>query len=164
MIEAAIEQRLQSHINVLRGVVGLFDASGDVPATGWERYLRAVRPETSAAGLQGIGFSARVSRAERSSFERRFQEQRWPFAIWPANDRDELHAVVYVHPITPENLRALGYDMFTEPVRRDADDARARPGRTVVEWSGASGPGGLPERGSTRVPVVSSDLRHQPAT
>jgi PAS domain S-box-containing protein len=120
MIEAAIEQRLQSHINVLRGVVGLFDASGDVSATGWERYLRAVRPETSAAGLQGIGFSARVSRAERSSFERRFQEQRWPFAIWPANDRDELHAVVYVHPITPENLRALGYDMFTEPVRRDA--------------------------------------------
>jgi PAS domain S-box-containing protein len=120
MIETVIEQRLQSHINVLRGVVGLFDAAGNVPAAEWERYLQAVHPETSAPGLQGVGFSARVPRAERSAFERRIQEQRWPLAIWPNEDRDEFHAVVHVHPITPENLRALGYDMFTEPMRREA--------------------------------------------
>ena len=120
MIQTVIEQRLQSHINVLRGVVGLFDAAGDVPSAEWDRYLRAVHPETSAPGLQGIGFSAHVPRAERSAFERRIQEQRWPLAIWPADERDEFHAVVYVYPITHENLRALGYDMFTEPVRREA--------------------------------------------
>ena len=120
MIQAVIEQRLQSHINVLRGVVGLFDAAGEVPPAEWEHYLRTVHPETSAPGLQGIGFSAHVSRAERTAFERRIQAQRWPLAIWPSEERDEFHAVVYVHPITPENLRALGYDMFTEPVRREA--------------------------------------------
>jgi PAS domain S-box-containing protein len=120
MIRTVIEQRLQSHINVLRGVAGLFDAAGNVPAEEWERYLRAVHPETSTPGLQGVGFSARVPRADRAAFERRIREQRWPLAIWPAADRDEFHAVVHVHPVTHENLRALGYDMFTEPVRREA--------------------------------------------
>jgi PAS domain S-box-containing protein len=120
MIQTVIEQRLQSHVNVLRGVVGLFDATGNVPAAEWDHYLSAVHPETSAPGLQGVGFSARVPRTERPAFERRIQEQRWPMAIWPANNRDEFHAVVYVYPITSENLRALGYDMFTEPVRREA--------------------------------------------
>ncbi len=120
MIQTVIEQRLRSHINVLRGVVGLFDAAGDVPSAEWDRYLRAVHPEMSAPGLQGVGFSVRVPHAERSAFERRIQDQRWPLAIWPAEERDEFHAVVYVHPVTHENLRALGYDMFTEPVRREA--------------------------------------------
>jgi PAS domain S-box-containing protein len=96
MIRAVIEQRLESHISVLRGVVGLFDASGNVPAEEWERYLRAVRPE-STPGLQGVGFSAHAPRAERSAF-----------------------TVLYVHPTTNENLRALGSDMFTEPVRHEA--------------------------------------------
>jgi PAS domain S-box-containing protein len=125
MIQTVIEQRLQSHINVLRGVVGLFDAAGNVPAAEWDRYLRAVHPEMSAPGLQGIGFSARVPRAERPAFEHRIQAQRRPIAIWPSGDRDEFHAVIFVHPVTNENLRALGYDMFTEPVRHEAM-ARAR--------------------------------------
>jgi len=120
MIQTVIEQRLRGHINVLRGVVGLFDAAGDVPSAEWDRYLRAVHPEMSAPGLQGVGFSVRVPHSERSAFERRIQDQRWPLAIWPAEERDEFHAVVYVHPVTHENLRALGYDMFTEPVRREA--------------------------------------------
>jgi PAS domain S-box-containing protein len=120
MIQTVIEQRLQSHINVLRGVVGLFDAKGDVPSIEWDRYLQAVHPEMSAPGLQGVGFSARVPAAERWAFERRIQAQRWPLAVWPSEERDEFHAVVYVHPMTHENLRALGYDMFTEPVRREA--------------------------------------------
>ena len=96
MIRAVIEQRLESHISVLRGVVGLFDDSGNVPAEEWERYLQAVHPE-STPGLQGVGFSAHTPRAERSAF-----------------------TVLYVHPTTNENLRALGSDVFTEPVRHEA--------------------------------------------
>ena len=120
MIEAVIEQRLASHVNLLRGVVGLFDASGPVPVATWNDYLRAVHPETSTPGLQAIGFSARVPRSERAATERRLQSERWPFAIWPADEREEFHPVVYAHPFERENLRAFGYDMFSEPVRREA--------------------------------------------
>jgi len=129
MIQTVIEQRLQNHVNVLRGVVGLFDATGSVPPAEWDRYLLAIHPDTSTPGLQAIGFSARVTRAERPAFERQVQERRWPFAIWPADTRDEHYAVVYIHPFAHDNTRALGYDMSAEPVRREAM-TRARDQKT----------------------------------
>ena len=95
MIETVIEQRLQGHVNVLRGVVGLFDASAVVAPAEWESYLRTVHPETSSPGLQAIGFSARVPASEQTQVE-------------------------YVHPVEHDNLDALGSDMYTEPIRREA--------------------------------------------
>src|SRR4030095_10270812 len=85
-----------------------------------QRYVNAVRPEISTPGLQAIGFSARVPRTEHDPFERQVQARGWPFAIWPTGERDEFHTVVYVYPFDSDNLRAFGYDMFTEPVRREA--------------------------------------------
>ncbi len=95
MIETVLEQRLQGHVNVLRGVVGLFDASAIVAPAEWESYLRTVHPETSSPGLQAIGFSARVPETDQTRVE-------------------------YVHPVEHDNLDALGTDMFTEPIRREA--------------------------------------------
>lgn len=131
LIETAIQQRLATHLNLLRGAVGLFDASGQVSADEWQRYVNAVRPEISTPGLQAIGFSARVPRTEHDPFERLVQARRWPFAIWPTGERDEFHAVVYVYPFDGDNLRAFGYDMFTEPVRREAM-MRARDQNTTA--------------------------------
>lgn len=120
MIEAVIEQRLTSDVNLLRGAVGLFQATGEVPFDRWNRYLGAVHLESSTPGLQALGYTARVPAAERTSFESQRQHERWPFAIWPADARDDFYPVVYAHPFERDNLRALGYDMFSEPVRREA--------------------------------------------
>ena len=96
MIETVIEQRLQGHVNVLRGVVGLFDASAVRPARGMGELSPSRAPQTSTPGLQAIGFSARSPC--RAAFERQIQEQRWPFAIWPAGTATSSR-VVYVHPV-----------------------------------------------------------------
>jgi len=149
-IETAIEQRFAAHVNLLRGVVGLVDARGEVSPAEWQNYLSAVHPETSTPGLQAIGFSARVPHEERVAFERQVQARGWPFVIWPAGERNEFHTVVYVYPFERDNLRAFGYDMFTEAVRRDAmnrardQNASAMSGhvRLVQESSeGAAQPG-----------------------
>ena len=95
MIETVIEQRLQGHVNVLRGVVGLFDASAGVAPAEWESYLRTVHPETSSPGLRAIGFISRVAASEQTQVE-------------------------YVHPVEHDNLDALDSDMFTDPIRREA--------------------------------------------
>jgi PAS domain S-box-containing protein len=119
LLETAIEQRLASHISLLRGVVGLFDSSGSVPLDTWNDYLRAVHPETSTPGLQVIGFSERVRRAERGALERRLQGEAWPFAIWAAG-REEADPIVYAYPFERDNLETLGFDMSSDPVRREA--------------------------------------------
>jgi PAS domain S-box-containing protein len=119
LLERAIDQRLASHVSLLRGVVGLFDASGPVPFATWNDYLRAVHPETSTPGLQMIGFSERVRKVNRGALERQLQGQGWPFAIWAAG-REEADPIVYAHPFERDNLGFLGFDMSSDPVRREA--------------------------------------------
>jgi len=125
VIESAIRQRLEAHESLLRGVAGLFAASDEVTRAEWGHYLRSVRPDLSTPGLQALGFSARVLPPERQRLERRLQQERLPFVVWPEGEREEYQAIVLIHPFDRINSRALGYDLATEPVRREAM-ARAR--------------------------------------
>jgi CHASE1-domain containing sensor protein len=47
------------------------------------------------------------------------------FRIWPAQERAEYHAVIYFEPLDQRNQLVIGYDMFTDPTRREAME-RAR--------------------------------------
>ena len=42
------------------------------------------------------------------------------FTVRPGGERPIYSAIVQIEPANPMNLRALGYDMLTEPVRRAA--------------------------------------------
>jgi CHASE1-domain containing sensor protein len=63
-----------------------------------------------------------VSPAERDAVVARQRQQGFPeFGIWPAEPpRSEYHAIGYLEPLDRRNRAAIGYDMFTEPVRRAA--------------------------------------------
>ena len=47
------------------------------------------------------------------------------FRIRPEDERGEYHSIIYLEPLDRRNRAAVGYDMFSEPVRREAM-ARAR--------------------------------------
>ncbi len=45
--------------------------------------------------------------------------------VWPEGPRPIYSSIIYLEPFAGQNLRAFGYDMFSEPVRRSAmEDAR----------------------------------------
>ena len=49
------------------------------------------------------------------------------FSVWPRGVREHYGPILYLEPRTAENIAAIGYDMYAEPVRRAAMDA-ARDG------------------------------------
>jgi CHASE1-domain containing sensor protein len=40
------------------------------------------------------------------------------YKICPEGDREIYSSIIYLEPFSDRNLRAFGYDMFSEPVRR----------------------------------------------
>ena len=66
----------------------------------------------------------------------RTQPELRDFDIKPAEPRPEYHAIVYLEPLTEANRSAIGYDMFTEPIRREAmERARdTRRSRALGQW------------------------------
>ncbi|WP_321288465.1 CHASE domain-containing protein [uncultured Sunxiuqinia sp.] len=47
------------------------------------------------------------------------------YVVWPENERDVYTSIIYLEPFNEQNKRAFGYDMMTEPVRKEAME-RAR--------------------------------------
>src|SRR5690606_29577498 len=72
-------------------------------------------------GIQGIGFSQWLREDEREALIRQARADGLAdFDLWPTGDRDDYTAIIYLEPNDWRNRRALGYDMFSEPVRREA--------------------------------------------
>jgi signal transduction histidine kinase len=127
-VQNAIESRLEAYIAMLRGGAGLFAASDDVSPAEFREYVARLELRTRYPGIQGIGFSEVVPPHAREQVVERLRSAGVPFRFRPEPQPDEtIHAIVYLEPLDERNLVALGYDMFSEPVRRAAmETARDR--------------------------------------
>ncbi|HJR06912.1 MAG TPA: CHASE domain-containing protein [Pyrinomonadaceae bacterium] len=122
-----IKYRLDNYISLLNSASGLFAASDDVTWRDFHDYAEHLQLREQYRGVQGIGFSARIApdKVDALVAEMRRQGAR-DFRITPdAPARDEYHAIIYIEPQDRRNIAVVGYDMFTEAVRRAAME-RAR--------------------------------------
>ena len=122
----SIAYRLNSHVQILRGVIGLFDASETVSREEFRRYVSALNLAEHYPGIQGIGFSIFVPAAQKAAHIAAVRAEGFAdYSIRPDGERSFYTAVLYLEPFSGRNLRAFGFDMSPEPVRWAAA-ARAR--------------------------------------
>lgn len=116
-----IRQYMQYYENVLRSGIAFFQGSGYVSRQEWHVFVRTLHWQEHFSGCQGIGFAAMMAPSERQEIQRRMRREGYAsFAIRPAGVRDVYSAILYLEPMDRRNLHAIGYDMFSEPVRREA--------------------------------------------
>jgi len=132
-IIANINNRMQGYEQVLHGTVGLFAASVSVERHEFRDYVASLQLEHSYPGIQGVGFSLRVSPQDKDTHIAHIRKEGFTqYAIRPEGTRDTYTSIIYLEPFAGRNLRAFGYDMYSEPVRRMAM-ARARDtGKTAI--------------------------------
>ena len=94
---------------------------------------RSIDPHNNYPGIQGIGFAQRVTAADKEAHIRDLRAEGFPdYTIRPEGDRVEYFPIIYLEPFSGRNLRAFGYDMFSEQVRRSAmEEARDRGVTTI---------------------------------
>ena len=125
-VVGGLAQRVLANAQILRGVAGLFASTGEVTRDEFHRYVEGLRLAEFYPGIQGIGYAALVSAGEKARHVAAMRAQGLPdYDIRPPGDRDPYSAVSYVEPFDWRNQRAIGFDLFTEPVR-SAAAARAR--------------------------------------
>lgn len=129
----AIVKRMQEYEQVLRGGVGLMLASDVVSREDWRVYVENLRLDTYWPGVQGVGYAEMVTPAQREAHVQAIRAQGFPaYDIAPEGVRDPYSAIVYLEPFSGRNLRAFGYDMFSEPVRRQAMEQARDSGQPAV--------------------------------
>jgi CHASE1-domain containing sensor protein len=120
-----IHTRLSTYMGMLRAGSGLMAAHPDTTAAQFREYVGRLTIERNYPGIQGIGFTRRCPPEERAALVAAMREVYGSFTIWPESERAEYHAIVYLEPLDRRNRAAIGYDMFSESVRRAAME-RAR--------------------------------------
>jgi CHASE1-domain containing sensor protein/two-component sensor histidine kinase len=94
---------------------------GDVGAEEFRSYFESLNIEKNFEGLRGIGFLGIGPADGTQSLEREILERqgvRRP--VFPVSDQD-LHApILLFEPLERPDMTGIGYDMFSDPPRRDA--------------------------------------------
>ena len=121
-----VQNRLDTYVDLLVASRSFLTAGPAADGTELGQFVRSLEVPRRYPGSQGIGFSLRMSPEEKPVIEEERRRQGSPsFRVWPEGPRDEYHSVLYLEPLDRRNQAAIGYDMFTDPVRREAM-ARAR--------------------------------------
>lgn len=121
-----IKNRLQTYVAILRAGTGLFTSPHSVDRDQFHAFVDRLDLKEHYPGIQGIGFSLRIRHDEKAEAVARIRREGNPaFEIKPAGPRETYHAIVFLEPLDRRNRVAIGYDMHTEAVRREAMD-RAR--------------------------------------
>jgi signal transduction histidine kinase/CheY-like chemotaxis protein len=131
---SALQERIEAHGALLRGAAGLFAGSDNVDAGEFGAYIGQLGLGTRYPGVLGIGYAAQAEgEAGRAAIESAMRLQgRTDFRIWPTGPRPVYTSIVYLEPMNARNATAIGFDMFTEPRRREAMMRAAATGQIAT--------------------------------
>ncbi|MGV3587573.1 MAG: CHASE domain-containing protein [Adhaeribacter sp.] len=131
--EEQVKRRANHYIQVLKGAKALFTASSEIKREEWKNYIEALEVYKSYPGIQGIGFSEVIRPENLQDHIRQVRAEGFPdYTVTPAGNRPVYTAIVYIEPFTGRNLRAFGFDMFSEPIRRQAMEQARDTGQPVL--------------------------------
>ncbi|MEI8313011.1 MAG: CHASE domain-containing protein, partial [Verrucomicrobiota bacterium] len=125
-VELRVEGRLREHEQILRSGAGFFADENGVTREEWHEYAERQKLGQKLPGIQGLGFAKHVPRDQLTQLTQGVRAEGFPdFRVWPEGEREAYSSIIFLEPFSGRNLRAFGYDMFSEPIRRAAME-RAR--------------------------------------
>ncbi|HZI16256.1 MAG TPA: CHASE domain-containing protein [Myxococcus sp.] len=145
----SLRQRMDTYQAMLLGTRGLFSSSQFVSRAEFQAYVESLEVQRRYPGIQGIGFTQWLRPEEVRAHEDAVRASGVAgYRVWPEGERPVYTAVVFLEPQDARNLRALGFDMFSEPTRQEAMrraqqtglPAASGPVRLVQEMEGSGQP------------------------
>ncbi|HNH35336.1 MAG TPA: CHASE domain-containing protein, partial [Rhodocyclaceae bacterium] len=98
-ITLAVQRRMISHEQILRGGSALFNLNNDINRGQWRTYVAGLRLEETYPGILGVGFSRRIPAADLAAHVARIRADGFPeYTVRPDGPRDEFHSIVFLEP------------------------------------------------------------------
>jgi len=130
-IKNHLEKRLLEQDVLLKGFVGIFNASPKVTRQDFHAYYTAYGSSSSVSGQVGVSYIEQVSAKNLKRHITEVRRNTWPgYQVRPISPRQVYAPIVYIEPQTPNQLKVLGFDVYTAPAEQPAM-ARARDNATL---------------------------------
>jgi PAS domain S-box-containing protein len=130
-LASLVQLRLTSFDITLRGGASLFAALKWPSPEHWRNYTDGLALQGRFPSLTGLGFAAYADPERLARLQLLIRDSgNGRFSVYPHGRRAQYGPIVYLEPRTPENMLAVGYDMYSEPVRQAAMRAAMDSGQT----------------------------------
>jgi CHASE1-domain containing sensor protein len=126
-----IESRIDLHLGLLQAARAFFEAVGPA-ATGaqYRDFFQRLDIEGDLPGLRGIGLLLMVAPGQEAEANATIRATHGAeFGIHPASDLPWRTPVVMFEPLDDSNRAGIGFDMYTDPPRREAIDRAIAEGQ-----------------------------------
>ncbi len=127
-----VEDRMKMYEQMLRGIMVLFNTLGNIERDSFHAYITKLRPEENYPGVQAIGFSPIVPRAQKNKHIAAVRKEGFPeYTIQSDGEPDIYAPTAYLEPFTDSNKSLFGFDMLAEPIHRIAMEQARDSGKAV---------------------------------
>ena len=159
-IASALERRGNASSAYLRAGAAMFAAVDRVNEALFDRFVSELELDFDYRGAEGIGWAQSLRSYELDQFragatrdagetaeETEAEETPIPIRPAPTGATGRVVPITFLRPATERNRRLIGYDMYSEPVRRAAMEQAERDARPTASGKLAlrdAGPGEAP--------------------
>lgn len=130
----SIRTRLLTYEDALNGALGFIKASDHINYLKWKAYINSLNIQSRYPGILGIGYINHIAKESASqSLANIYKNTNHEFKIHPIpqiNNKD-LFMIQFIEPIE-NNRAALGYDIASEPKRRQAAKVSRDTGTSII--------------------------------
>ena len=132
-ITGKISDKVTAYTEILRGAAGLFAGTDKVTRDDWHAYVEKLDLDQSYKGIQGVGFALYIPADKLKAHIAALRREGFAdYVVKPEGQRESYSSIIYLEPFSGRNLRAFGYDMYSEPVRREAMDIARDTGAIAI--------------------------------
>lgn len=126
----SIQKQAEAYEEILRGGMGLYHAvDGQLNPEIWKNYVTAYSLETRHPGMLGVGWAPIIHPDDVSALEATLHDQGvTDYQVTPAVTGSTVAPVVYIEP----SLVSVGFDLYSESVRRSAIENAVATGQAAV--------------------------------
>ncbi|MDD4975168.1 MAG: CHASE domain-containing protein [Bacteriovorax sp.] len=120
-IQLKIKSKLESYENNLLQTRAYLMNNNKITRNQFHKYVQEINLVEKYPGIQGLGYTLKINPKDLKSHIAEIQKSGIKgYKVWPETPRDTYYSIVYLEPFDRRNQRTIGFDMFTEPIRREA--------------------------------------------
>jgi signal transduction histidine kinase len=138
-VESSLRERLAVYEDSLRAANGLFLSSDTVNRDEWHNFVDSLQLANRYPGIRGLGFITLIPATDKPILEASVQaEGLSSYAIHPSSDQSVLAPLLYLVPLggtgqaDDRTSPALGFDMYSDPLRIQAMQAAMKSGQPTL--------------------------------
>ncbi|MDB5745679.1 MAG: diguanylate cyclase [Massilia sp.] len=132
-LATSMVRRMAVYEQVLRGTRGFMRGRVDVSRGEFADYFQIQNLQEHFPGIEALGVASIIPRQQLAAHEAALRRQGFTdYRVTLEAGREVYTSITHIEPFAGRNLRAFGYDMYGEPVRRAAMDAARDSGAAAL--------------------------------